>query len=295
MSDTKELPTGDAVLQRVLYLIAPVVRLLLRHGINHQRFAAALKRVFLDEAAAELHARGLGTTYTALSLLSGLQRRDVRALLEGPSLPRKATSPSLAMQVLTLWVTDPRYADADDEPIPLPLRAAQPDEPSFAQLVAGVSKDVHAQSVADELERLGLVRERSGRLELASDQYRPTGSHEQMLDALCRNARDHLSAAVTNVLHSEPRFLEYSLVADELRPESAQEMQHLARKLWRHAHKRSAQAAQQFVERDRALGFGDVPNTRIRFGVYFYSEPVTATAAAPPSADRDNTKEGVPS
>lgn len=282
---------SDAVLHRALYLLAPVVRLLLRHGVDHPRLAAALKRVFVDEARADLARRGQKDTLTAVSLLTGLQRRDLRTLLDAatPPLPRKATSPTLPMQAVARWTSEARFLDADGTPLPLPVRSPDPQQPSFEQLADDVSRDIHPPALLDELLRLGLARiDAEGRAHLRSESFVPTQDCEQMLGAMARGAHDHLAAAVTNVIEGEQRFLDYSLFADELRPESAEALQTLARKLWRSIYKRSVVAATEMVERDKAKGFTpDAPEMRVRFGVYFYSEP-KAPPAPPSATDADD-------
>eukprot|EP01038_Epipyxis_sp_PR26KG_P001938 gene1938-2746_t len=67
-------------LDRVLRVLQPLVRLLLRNGVTYTVFAAALKRVFLAAAQQELASRGMAQTDSAVSLLSGVHRRDVRTL-----------------------------------------------------------------------------------------------------------------------------------------------------------------------------------------------------------------------
>lgn len=282
--------TPEAALQRALLLLAPIVRLLLRSGVDHTRLSAAMKRVFLDEAQRELARRNQKPTHTALSLLTGLQRKDVKRLVEtAPEQPvGKAAVPTLAMQVLARWAADPRFENEQGEPRELPLRVpAGSREPSFDALVRAVSRDVHAPAVADELQRLGLVERDGALIRLLSQSFVPSREFGQLLDAMARNGRDHLQAAVTNVLEGEPRFLEYSLVADELRPESAQALHDLARKQWRTSYRRAVMEATERVEADRQRGFGDAPEMRVRYGVYFYSEPLPTRQPEPPPATED--------
>ncbi|MBE0547214.1 MAG: hypothetical protein IH627_06020, partial [Rubrivivax sp.] len=72
---------SNIVLDSVLRVMQPLVRLLLRQGVSYPAFTAALKRVFLAAAQQELAARGMAQTDSALTLLSGVHRRDVRTLL----------------------------------------------------------------------------------------------------------------------------------------------------------------------------------------------------------------------
>jgi hypothetical protein len=79
------------VLESVLQLLRPAVRLMLRHGVTAPAFATALKRVFLQAAQDELRAHGKALTDSAVSLLSGVHRRDVRNLtrLAPPATARR--------------------------------------------------------------------------------------------------------------------------------------------------------------------------------------------------------------
>ena len=100
------------VLAAVLRLMRPVVRLLLRHGVQHRSFAVALKQVFLQAAQDELKSRGMSSTDSAITVLSGVHRRDVRTLLRdaphssglGLSMPA-----GLASEVVGRWLSDRRY------------------------------------------------------------------------------------------------------------------------------------------------------------------------------------------
>ncbi len=270
--------TPDKVLLQAIALLAPLVRLLMHHGIDHPRFAAALKRTFVDAALADRARQGdLEPTHTAISLLTGLQRRDVKALRESDqaALPRKALSPTLPMQAVTRWASDPFFTDAQGRPLPLPLRSADTGEPSFEQLTDSLSKDIHPTALRDELLRLGVVRDDAGLMTLLQPEFVPMRDQLQLLGAMSRNTHDHLASAVANLLAGEQRFLEYSLFADELRPESAEALHRLAQSQWAQAYRRVAQAASEHVKRDLAKGFdSDAPETRVRFGVFFYAEPV---------------------
>jgi hypothetical protein len=284
--------TQDAVLGAALLMAGPLVRLLMAHGVDHPRFAAGLKRVFIDEARADLSRRGQKVTHTALSLLAGLQRRDVKALVaaaEDQPLPRKATSPTLPLQAVARWASDSQFLDAEGAPLPLPLRSADRNQATFEQLADLVSKDVHPPALLEEMVRLGFAQVDDGIATLGTITPVAPGELKRILGAMSRNTRDHLAAGVANVLAPKPLFLEYSMIADELRPDSAEELHVLAKKLWTGAYKRAVQSATELVERDIERGFTvEQPETRVRFGVYFYSEPkepVPVEDAAPEEGD----------
>src|SRR5689334_8427166 len=97
----------------------PLVRLLVRHGVTYPAFAAALKRVFLDAAVDELRERAMAQTDSAVSLLSGVHRRDVRTLTRAAeaATPRTAATPlSLAGEVVARWLSDRAWQDRRRRP-----------------------------------------------------------------------------------------------------------------------------------------------------------------------------------
>jgi len=286
--------TKEALLQRAVALLGPLVRLLLHFGVDHPSLSAALKKVFVREAAALLQARGQPATHTALGLLAGLQRPDIKRLRGEPpdALPRRATLPSLPMQALARWTTQPRYLDEAGNPRALPLRSDDVGAASFEQLADSVSKNVHPTALIDELVRLNLARFDGRLVTLLTTSFVPQASLVEMLDLLAGSTGDHLAAAVSNVLEGQPRFLEYSLVADELRPESAAALHALAKRLGRHAYQRALATANELIEADRVKGFdATAPDTRIRFGMYFYAQP---KAPAPTAAPAASSQTGAP-
>ncbi|HWK85441.1 MAG TPA: DUF6502 family protein, partial [Caldimonas sp.] len=150
----------------VLRVMRPLVRLLVRNGVTYPAFAAALKRVFLDAAADELRARAMAQTDSAVSLLSGVHRRDIRNLTRAPQRAARASRASgaplsLVGEVVARWLSDAAYQDRRRRP-----RALQRAE--FDAMVASVSSDVRGRAMLDELLRLGAVTEGDAGIALAA-------------------------------------------------------------------------------------------------------------------------------
>lgn len=245
----------------------PLVRLLIRHGVTYPAFASALKRVFLDAAKDELDARQMARTDSALSLLSGVHRRDVRTLERAPpaakaSDARVKAPVSLVGEVAARWITDADYLDGRRRP-----RALERGE--FDALVAAVSSDVRPRAILDELQRLGAAQERDdGRIALASDGFAPRQGFGEMTDLLAANVGDHAAAAVAN-LQDDANFLEQAMYADALSEESAARLQRAAVKAWQQAVK--PLIAQAIERRDADAQLPEPQRHRVRFGVYFFS------------------------
>jgi hypothetical protein len=256
------------VLASVLRLLRPAVRLLLRHGVAYPGFALALKQVFLDAARDELTASGRKTTDSALSLLSGVHRRDVRQLRDLPSgVPPAANAPNMASQVVARWLSDVAFVDDDGLPLPLPRQA---EGPSFDALVAAISKDVRPRAVFDELLRLGLVEDGADGIRLLAPGFVPRQGFAEMVALLEHNVHDHLAAACAN-LEGGQNFLEQAVFVDELTAESAAQLHALAAKVWRQAFRQVMREAQARFDHDQAHAEPGQRAQRVRFGSYFYA------------------------
>jgi len=267
------------VLDSVLRVMRPLVRLLLRHGITYPALAASMKRVFLDAAQAELAQRGMARTDSAITLLSGVHRRDVRLLGRGEAAPRTrqtrqaadATQPplSLAGEVIAHWMSDADCLDARGRPRSL-ARAGEAG--SFDALVARVSSDVRPRAMLDELLRLGAVTESDAGVALVGDGFSPRQGFAEMSTLFAANLHDHAAAAAAN-LADERGFLEQAVYVDEISEASAAHLHRVARQAWQQAFKTVMREAQGRFNQDAALMRPEHRRQRARFGVYFYSEP----------------------
>lgn len=271
---------ADNLLDESVALLAPLVRLLVEHGVTYPQFVAALKTSFLRAAHAELERGSKKVTDSAVSLLSGIHRKDVRALTADGVLKARSVDrmQSLPDEVFTRWTNDPNYLDEDGFPKVLPIRGRTPDEPSFEQLSQSISRDFHPRSVLDELVRLGLADVQAETVRLRAATYVPREDLALTLSYVRTNLADHIAAAATNLraveAGSSGPFLEQSLYADELSDESVKELQRLARRIWESALRRMFALANERSNIDQRGSPGS-QLMRMRFGAYFYAEEAT--------------------
>ena len=265
------------VLTSVLRLLKPLARLLLSSGVTYPAFAAALKRVFLQAAQDELAARGMPVTDSALTLLSGVHRRDVRTLLRSEPMATKANKAadaparaqlSLASEVVTRWLHDTRFKGTRGRSRTLPRGA---DADSFDSLVASISSDVRPRAVLDELKRLGAAAEDDDGVRLLAGSFAPRQGFEEMSWLFADNLHDHLAAASAN-LQGEANFLEQSVFVDEITQASAAQLQEAAVLAWKQAFKTVMAKAQTRFDTDAQEVKPQERNHRARFGVYFFSD-----------------------
>ena len=256
------------VLASVLRACKPLVRLLLRHGVAYPAFAAALKQVFLEAAVDELRAAGKKQTDSALSLLSGVHRRDVRNLaqLGGASLAMEAPM-NMASQVASRWLTDPAYLDKQGNPRVLPKAGAKP---SIDALVTAISSDVRPRAVLDELLRLGMAEETPQGIRLLAPGFVPRQGFPEMSALLADNLHDHAAAAALNV-DGGHNYLEQAVFVDQLGEESARQLHAASARAWRQAFQTVMREAQARYDHDQSNVPAHERIHRVRFGSYFYA------------------------
>ena len=271
MTDPAADPAADRatlVLDAVLRLFKPAARLLLRHGVSYGAFASALKRVFLAAAQDELKARGMAQTDSAITLLSGVHRRDVRTLLRAApaadEAPRRKPL-SMASEVVARWLSAVPWIDAALQPRVLARGAA---DDSFDALVASVSSDIRPRAVLDELVRLGVAEEGEDGVRLRAGSFAPRQGFQEMAWLLADHVHDHLWAAAQN-LDGQRNFLEQSVHVDEITEASAAELQKAAVAAWKQLRPGYLALAQARFDADARDATPAERSQRARFGVYF--------------------------
>ncbi len=245
------------------------MRLLLASGVNQMRLAAELKSIFIEQARLELLRTGRNDTDSAISLLSGVHRKDVREWRLNGLAGRGDQDVSVSSKVFARWVQDPLYRDRSRRPKALPRLGPAP---SFETLARSVTQDLHPYTMLAELIRLGLVTVQTikGHEMVVPNRagfVPPPGSRE-LLELFSGNLADHSAAAVGNLL-GQPARLEQSVFAEGLRAESVAYLSDLARKLWAQARSEMIAEAVRLYETDQSLGGA---TRRMRFGTYYWTE-----------------------
>ncbi len=286
MSSNTSFDNQFPVLGAVLRTMAPLVRWLVRSGVGYTEFASAIKPIFLVEARSEAVRTGGKTTDSALSLLSGLHRKDVRhAALDTvtSSSNHLVTRPSLPSQVVARWV-------ASDLPDTLSLFG----EPSFETLVKSISCDLHPRAVQHELARLGVVCVTDDSIALVRRAFTPDPSKNESHQLLADNVADHLSAGVHNLTEGVQRkYLEQSVFADGLCANSVKSLEQLANQLWKDVMTCVVKAAVPLCEHDEPLG----GTQRLRLGMFCYAEPMADLSfktSSLPATQQTNTQKQEP-
>lgn len=271
--------TVELVLQAFQAAVRPLVRMLIRRGATYPAAAERLRQLFVEEAVREIEVRGMKPTASAVSLLSGVHRKDLRQrelASQAPAAADAANSgagapgePALGVigQIVGRWMSDPAYRQGGR---PRRLQRGV-GEGSFDALVQGVSTDVGPRAVLEEMLRLQVVRLDGEHIELDTAGTVPRGDFAAMAGTLGQNVGDHAAVACANLLDGRD-LLEQAIYVDEIGSESAEVLHQTATRAWRPVLARVLRVAEKRIARDAAKEEESGRRVRIRFGVYFHVE-----------------------
>lgn len=149
-------------------LLKPIAKFSLKRSLRIQELLEAAKVAFVEAAAEEMERDGLEINFSRISVMTGLQRREVRRLYtDNPNLKQDS---NFLHRVLNQWSQDPKFLMKNKRPRTLELDGVNSE---FVELVSSVSKDLNPYTVLFELERTGSVKKDGNKIKLVSDVFVP--------------------------------------------------------------------------------------------------------------------------
>lgn len=191
MSDSK----SNALANAIRRMLRPLVRLMLRNGMAFADFSAIAKKEFVAVADEDYLLPTGKRSVSRVSVLTGINRKDVKRLLEEPNeLP--AVENNRAARVIDGWLRDSDYHAKNGEPLPLILDHS---EVSFSSLVRKYSGDMPPRTVLDELIRVGAVKQEGKQVSLCNNAYVPTNDNVELLNLSGTSMADLLNTIDHNL------------------------------------------------------------------------------------------------
>ena len=104
---------GERLIAAAAQVLEPLVQRLLATGVPFGQLEARLRELFVAVAEAEFALADRRQTDSRISLLTGINRKDVRRIrsLDTGAAPR-IFSRNLVASLISPWVADPRTSDA---------------------------------------------------------------------------------------------------------------------------------------------------------------------------------------
>lgn len=282
-----KLPQGEQSLTAVREILEPLVRLLVATGIDYTRFSAEMKLVFIQQACKEIQHIGGKETDSAISLLSGVHRKDVRQWRESGLKDSIDGEVPMSAQVYARWMQDVKYLDRRRKPKPLPRLGPAP---SFESLAKSVTQDVHPFTILTDLIRLGVVElaEEDGQEVVIPNPegFVPPPGSAELMKLFRDNLFDHAQVATQNLVR-DAKQLEQSVFAEGITRVSAERLAQIARDIWSDMRREMIDQASALYDNDKD---SKDANQRVRFGVYFYQDDYQKDVGATEPAAKGKKK-----
>lgn len=227
-------------------LLRPIARLAIARGVLFGQVADRLKLQFLRAASDVAGSEKL--TDSRISVMTGLQRRDVVRLRDMPDDPPLVANH--LSRLIAVWVHQGGR--------PLARKA-------FDALAADIRRDVHPRTMLEQLVHAGSVQVQDDKVTLLVQSYQPLPDSAAQLDYLGRNGADFLNAATANVMTDPAPFFERAAHYNQLSPGAVQTLED---------DFRAGQMAllQAISAKAAQLQDTDPGPCRFRAGAYFYKE-----------------------
>lgn len=146
----KAVPTS----QLLDLVLGPVIRFLIRRGVVFQEFDRKARELFIRAATDELRKSTDKINASRLSVVTGLQRREVVKHMS-PIPTAAENSISLTARVLNQWEHSKEFTTKDGSPRVLRYEGARNE---FAELCGSVSKAINAGTLLFEFQRTGVAK-----------------------------------------------------------------------------------------------------------------------------------------
>ena len=186
--------TGEAVCK---HLLRPVIRFLVRRRMSFQQFVDLAKLVFVEVATDELSHEEDKANISRISIMTGLNRREVSRISRGEIKPIDS-GPSLIVRIMSYWEQNSPFCTAAKRPRTL---SYGDDSSEFSKLVSLVNKDTKPGTVLFEMERIGLVKRTSRGVKLVRQSHKRSGDPDRQFALLSRELSTLIRLAEENMPH----------------------------------------------------------------------------------------------
>lgn len=228
MPDTNARSARDALLAALRRIVRPLLRICFRSGISMAEIRAVLDHAAVREAESYLLEIEKKPTYSNISIITGIQRRQVTNLLrvdgdEGP--PPATTALHRAVRVLNGWHDDPLYTTRMGMPAELAVRGGAK---SFEGLVRKYAGGITWQPILERLAETGTIEvtardadDRPTHVRALQATISPDVNHARLFDELGVLYAEALEMFDMNLRATNriERIRPYTVMATVLRPQ----------------------------------------------------------------------------
>jgi hypothetical protein len=208
----------DQVIRSCRYLLRPVMRFLLRHGVTHQEFSEIAKEVYVVIARADYGVQGRPTNNARVAMLTGLSRREVAKvrdrILEGDQVAQSGQGNRIS-EILTAWHVDAEFCDEQGQPKVLP--GAGPSG-SLSSLLNRSAGDLPHGAIRKEMLQRGLIAEpKSGQFRVLKRDFVFSELDPEVIGRMGTALHDHAATLEHNLNEQRMSAPRFEAIADNAR------------------------------------------------------------------------------
>lgn len=226
MSDNVTKP----LLAACRHLLHPLVRILVRHGINYGEFSDAVRGAYIDIASAEQMPQDRPQTDARLGILTGMSAQEVRRIRTMDAMDDSEVGVNQVARVLQGWSQDPEYLGPYGLPLEVPFAG---DRTSFEELADRYANGAAPRALLKELVRVGAAIETSdGYVRLLNRTYVPSPLDPIGLERLGNVVNYFIDTVDFNLQkrqQGEGRFERYAITMEGLAPSAFDAFDQLVR------------------------------------------------------------------
>ena len=267
-------------------ILQPLVRILLRNGIPSDALTELVRKTYVEVAEQEFAIPGKKQTTARISVITGLNRKEVARLRGLPAVSGEDRQRwNRAAFVLGAWLRDDEFHDLKGDPLDLPFEGGQ--GPTFALLCRKHSGDMQPRAIADELLRVGAVENVDGRLRMTTRGYVPGADPESIAEILGIDTAEFIETVDFN-MQAEPgeKLFQLKVLSDNVPVEYVEPFNAYSRRLARPVlEELNRWLAERDLKRDWS---GDDDRYVLGLGIYQINRP----AERPEAGEKDSEGSG---
>lgn len=205
----------EQIVNAFRFLLEPLVRFLIKHGVSWAEFAETAKEAYVAVARADYGIQGRPTNNSRVAMLTGLSRREVASVrdrLLGVAADVSPLRGNRISAILSGWHRDPEFTNSDGTPANLPETGRKGSIESLLRRYAG---DLPHSAVRKELGQRGLIEELpDGTLRVLRRDYVYSKLDPEIVRRMSTALHDHAATLVHNLAEENSGSERFEAMAD---------------------------------------------------------------------------------
>jgi len=253
-------------------------------GVPFGALEISLRELFVRVAESELAAPGRRQTDSRITLVTGINRKEVKRIRSAKPQrkPPQSFSINQATSLISRWRSDPETTDRRGKPLPLPYRAAR--GASFMKLARKLTGDLAPGVLLKELVRSGAVELREKNVVLLRDDTYVPKVAQNGIQILGEDAPELIETILRNIFaEGRERLLQRKVYYDNLGSDAAARIRTEIRREGERFLRRIDRLLSRY-DRDRNPHAPGGDRRYAALGIYFLESPYSVRRPETPRA-----------